>query len=917
MQYDDNTNNSLAAETFVDEPVVSKSKIEYSKAFASDKHPFDLIEWRKADVLIKSARGEVVFEQKGVEIPAFWSDQAAQIVASKYFCGTLNTPERECSVRDMIYRVAHTICQSGVKFGYFDKVSAENLEWDLCHLIVHQMFTYNSPVWFNIGVSGRKQQASACFINGVVDTMDSIMELATTEAKVFQGGSGAGSNLSAIRGENEPLSGGGIASGPLSFMRGLDAFAGVIKSGGRTRRAAKMIILDVDHPDIEKFVVSKSIEEKKAKALIAAGYDAAFNAPGGAYESVFFQNANHSVRVSDEFMCAVEADSQWNLIGRYDGQVCKTVSAKALFRQIAEEAWASGDPGLQYDDTIHKMHTCKTAGRQVASNPCSEYLFLNDTSCNLASVNVKKFAKRINGKWYFDAKSYEACIKVMALTMDILVSHADYPTARIERESRKWRTLGIGFTNLGAMLMEMGIPYDSDRARSIAGVLCSCMTGVGYYVSTVLAEQLGPFDGYKSNEMSFDEVIGHHAKSNADLVESSKGFDDEVFGEAYHVATRAWSNVIPRGLAHGFRNAQMTVLAPTGTISFMMDCDTTGIEPDLALIKYKQLVGGGYMKLVNQCVQPALDNLGYTVEDQQTIIDHIDQNGTVEGCAVFNPQHLDVFDCALKPATGSRVISPDGHLNMMAACQPLISGAISKTINLPNEATVEDIESVYMRAWRLGLKAVALYRDGCKSSQPMNVSKVSDSKDSDEVVEEFVAPSADDLVISRGTRVPLTTTRQAIVHKFRVGGQEGYLTVGLYENGQPGEVFINMNKQGSTLNGAFDSLAVALSIGLQYGVPLKAFVEKFKHTSFEPSGITDNADIRFAKSITDYLARFLEGEFMGDAPKHIVYKPVSAAPSVSGDASLTGGSCAHCGGLLQQAGTCQVCISCGETTGCG
>ncbi len=779
---------------------------------------------------------------------------------------------------------------------------------------------FNSPVWFNCGIEPRPQ-VSACFINSVQDSMASILELAKTEGMLFKFGSGTGSNLSALRSSKELLSGGGTASGPVSFMRGYDAFAGVIKSGGKTRRAAKMVILDIDHPDIVDFIECKSREERKAHVLIEAGYDAAFNAPGGAYDSVFFQNANHSVRVTDEFMRAVIEDRDWHTRAVTSGEPVDTFRARELMRTISQAAWECGDPGLQFDTTINTWHTCKASGRINASNPCSEYMFLDDTACNLASLNLMKFLGK-DGR--FDVDAFRHAVRITLLAQEILVDNASYPTPRIGENSHLFRPLGLGYANLGALLMAQGLPYDSEAGRAQAGAITALMCGEAYAASAEFArDHGGPFPSYPENRDSMLDVIVRHRMHAEALPE------DLLEPNLLRAARGAWRRAEELGRQHGFRNAQVTVLAPTGTIAFMMDCDTTGIEPDIALVKYKKLVGGGMIKIVNNTVPMALSRLGYGREQIQEIIDHIDEHGTIEGAPHLADEHLPVFDCAFRPQNGTRSIHWMGHIRMMAACQPFLSGAISKTVNLPEDATVEDVEQAYIEAWRSGLKAIALYRDGCKRTQPLTTGAGGKAE----------REAAQD--VARPLRRRLPDERQAITHKFSVAGHEGYITVGLYpDTGQPGEIFVTMAKQGSVVSGLMDAFATAISLTLQYGVPLGVLVNKFAHVRFEPSGYTNNPEIPIAKSIIDYIFRWLALKFLDEN----VEVGAGASPGVAaddddevspGDAhAAPGGSavereekkiaalssdappCHECGTIMVRNGACYACTNCGATSGC-
>jgi ribonucleoside-diphosphate reductase alpha chain len=823
-------------------------------------HPYDEIEWETRTASIGNESGKTVFEQKDVEVPRFWSQLATNVVVSKYFRGHVGTPERESSVRQLIDRVVNTIATWAETQRYF--ATDEDLrafQAELTHLLVHQKMAFNSPVWFNVGIEP-KPQCSACFINSVQDNMGSIMDLAKTEAMLFKFGSGAGSNLSTIRSSKEQMSGGGTASGPVSFMKGYDAFAGVVKSGGKTRRAAKMVILDADHPDVVDFIDSKLNEEKKAWALIEQGYDPSFT--GEAYGSVFFQNANHSVRVTDDFMKAVVENRDWTTYSVVDRKPMATYKAKDLFRRMAEAAWVCGDPGIQYDTTINDWHTSSNTDRIYASNPCSEYMFLNDTACNLASLNLMKFVRE-DGE--FDADAFRYAARVTITAQEILVDNASYPTPKIEENSHKFRPLGLGYANLGALLMSRGLAYDSDAGRTYAAAITAIMHGEAYRQSAVIArDHGGPFKEYKKNEQPFLRVIAKHRVAAYQIPA-----DKAVPADMAEAARQVFDDALELGRANGYRNAQVTVLAPTGTIAFMMDCDTTGIEPDIALIKYKKLVGEGFLKIVNQTVPAALRKLGYGAEQVEEILNYINERETIEGAPHLKPEHLPVFDCAFKPVNGERSIHYMGHVRMMGAVQPFLSGAISKTVNMPEAATVEEIEKVYLEGWKLGLKAIAIYRDGSKRSQPLSTGK---KKDSDAADSEVVAQLRKQLAAAQAEaakphRRRLPSERTAITHKFDIAGHEGYITVGLYPDGQPGEIFLKMAKEGSTVSGLMDSFATTVSVALQYGVPLRDLVNKFAHVRFEPSGFTGNQEIPIAKSIIDYIFRWLGSRFLSPDDK--------------------------------------------------
>ncbi len=845
--------------TGIDQPTTERTEtqpaspspgIEFPRYFTlPGVDPFDEVTWEQRSAVIGNERGEVVFEQRDVEIPSFWSQQATNIVVSKYFRGQIGAPERENSVKQLIGRVVSTITEWARKDGYFaSDADLQSFSHELKHILVYQKAAFNSPVWFNCGFE-KAPQCSACFINSVQDTMDSILTLARTEGMLFKFGSGTGSNLSAIRSSKELLAGGGTASGPVSFMKGYDAFAGVIKSGGKTRRAAKMVILNADHPDIVEFINCKVEEEKKAWALIDAGYDGSFTGP--AYASVFFQNSNNSVRVTDEFMRAVLDDGNWSTKAVRDGSVADTYKARDLMRLIAEGTYICGDPGMQFDTTVNEWHPCANTARINASNPCSEYMFLDDSACNLSSINLMKFV-RPDGE--FDVEAYKHACRVMITAQEILVDNSSYPTPAIAKNSHAYRPLGLGYANLGALLMSRGLPYDSDGGRDYAGALTAIMTGEAYAQSSRIArDQGGPFSGYEQNREPFLRVMRKHR-------DAVKGINQKnVPAELYNAAKQAWDEAVRMGELYGYRNAQATVLAPTGTIGFMMDCDTTGVEPDIALVKYKKLVGGGLMKIVNQTVPMALAKIGYTEQEIKAVVDYIDQNETIEGAPALKDEHLAVFDCAFKARKGERSIHYLGHIRMMGATQPFISGAISKTVNVPKEATVDEIMEAYIESWRLGAKAVSIYRDGSKRTQPLNTSKDKTQAEVEKVVASMGQP----------VRKRLPDERHSITHKFDIAGHEGYITVGLFEDGQPGELFLVMAKEGSTISGFADAFAQAISYALQYGVPLQVLVDKFSHARFEPSGMTRNPDIRFAKSIVDYIFRWLATKFLSnDAQYH-------------------------------------------------
>ena len=889
-------------------------------------HAYDLIEWERRTAAITSEKGQIIFEQKDVEVPRSWSQLAINVVAQKYFRGSPGSPERETSVREIVDRVVETLAAWGREGNYFaTDEDAANWAEELRYLLVTQHASFNSPVWFNIGVPGRAQQGSACFINSVQDSMESILELVKTEGMLFKFGSGTGTNLSVLRSSREQLSGGGTASGPVSFMRGYDSFAGSIKSGGTTRRAAKMVILNADHPDVLAFIRCKAEEEKKAWALIESGYNSGFNVAGGAYDSVQFQNANHSVRISDDFMRAVMDDKGWDTHAVVDNRVVDKFQARTLWREIAEAAWVCGDPGLQFDSTIQDWNVVPNTGRINATNPCSEFVFLDDTACNLLSLNLMKFQ---NEAGTFDVDRFRRAVDICFTGQEIIVSNASYPTPAIGKNSEALRPLGLGYANLGALLMSMGLAYDSDEGRRFAGAITAIMTGRAFAQSARMAQVKGPFDEYSRNREPMLRVMEKHRQAAYALSTSPESAD------VIRAARDTWDDAVNLGRIHGYRNAQATVLAPTGTIGLMMDCDTTGIEPDLALVKYKKLVGGGMLKIVNGTVPAALRKLGYDSNEVKEIVEYIDDNDTIEGAPHLVDDHLKVFDCAFKPVKGARSIAPMGHVRMMAGVQPFISGSMSKTVNLPTEATVEDIEQTYMESWKLGLKCIAIYRDGCKRSQPLSTSL--DKKKEPEAVVQYSA-----------MRHKLPDERKSITHKFDIGGHEGYLTVGLYEDGQPGELFVTMAKEGSTISGLMDAFATQTSYALQFGVPLKFMVDKFTHMRFEPSGFTKNPEIPIAKSIVDYIFRWMAAHFLpaqeaAEAGVIMREPAVETPPPPSTPDPKTGPgalkiiaapqpangiqkiafintdapACADCGAITVRSGSCYKCLNCGATTGC-
>jgi ribonucleoside-diphosphate reductase alpha chain len=909
-------------------------------------HPYDSVVWERRDARITNWKdGTSAFEQLGVEFPVTWSVNATNIVAQKYFRGTVGMPEREQSLRQVIDRVADTIADWGIEGGYFaDSDEAEAFRDELKFILVTQRAAFNSPVWFNIGVKGVPQQASACFILATDDTMDGILNWYREEGIIFKGGSGAGINLSNIRSSAELLKGGGTASGPVSFMRGADASAGTIKSGGKTRRAAKMVILNVDHPDVDEFIWCKSREEQKARALRDAGFD--MDLDGKDSFSVQYQNANNSVRVTDEFMYAVREDRDWTLRAVTDGTPVRTVRARDLWRQIATASWECADPGLQFDTTINKWHTAHAAGRINGSNPCSEYMHIDNSACNLASINLLKFLDEDDT---FDVEAYRHAVEVVFTAQEILVGNADYPTEKIAENSRKFRQLGLGYANIGALLMALGMPYDSVGGRAWAAALTSLMTGHAYATSARIASRMGPFAGYSENERYMLNVLRMHRDANAAIQGT-----DVVQSDLVDAATDAWGKAVADGEIHGVRNSQATVLAPTGTIGLMMDCDTTGIEPDLGLVKFKKLVGGGSMQIVNQTVPRALRRLNYTPEQVDRIVGYIDVNKSIVGAPDLRLEHLPVFACSM----GDNTIHYEGHVRMMGAAQPFLSGAISKTVNMPEDATIDDVESLHMLAWELGVKAVAIYRDNCKVGQPLSTAKKDDDKSTTPAT---VAQQVVERVAARPIRQKLPRSRRGRTFEFRVADCKGFATVGEYDDGRPGEVFLTVSKQGSTLAGIMDAFAKSISYGLQYGVPLRAFVEAFINTRFEPAGMTDDSDIRMASSIVDYLFRRLAVEYLtaderaelGIYTREERLQPTlpgveesvvetsqgtdliadpKTIPSVSElvaqmqldeayassvQPAQTGAICSGCGSAnMQRAGACYVCGDCGSSSGC-
>ncbi len=945
-------------------------------------HPYDEVRWERRDARITNYRdGSVAFEQLGVEVPESWSVNATNILAQKYFRGTLGTDEREWSLKQVADRVADTLTAWGIKDGYFvDDEEAQTFNHELKHLIIHQKAAFNSPVWFNIGVHGVPQQGSACFILSVEDRMDSILNWYTEEGVIFKGGSGAGVNLSRIRSSHELLKGGGTASGPVSFMRGADASAGTIKSGGKTRRAAKMVILDVDHPDVEDFVWCKAIEERKARVLRDAGFD--MDLDGADSHSTQYQNANNSVRVTDEFMEAVIDDRDWNLLARTDGSVVRTVKARDLFRQIAHSAWECADPGMQYDTTINRWHTASNTARINGSNPCSEYMHVDNSACNLASMNLMTF---LDDEDVFDVEGFKAAVSVVFTGMEIIVGNADYPTEKIGENTRLFRQLGIGYANIGALLMAQGLPYDSDGGRAWAGAITALLTGHAYATSARTAARMGPFAGYHENQEPMLNVLRMHQ------AEAARIDEDLVPPELLSAAQEAWDRAVDLAEVYGVRNAQASVLAPTGTIGLLMDCDTTGVEPDLGLVKTKKLVGGGTMSIVNQTVPRALAKLGYGVEQAEDIVAYINEHMSIVGAPHLAPEHLAVFACSM----GDNTIHYSGHLRMMGAVQPFISGAISKTVNMPEDVTVEDVEQLHIDAWRLGIKAVAIYRDNCKVAQPLSTTKKenaavdggdtapagSDAEARDREVTARIAElenalalakqRASDPVLVGPVRERLPRKRNSKTFSFRVADCEGYVTVGEYEDGRPGEVFIKVSKQGSTLAGIMDAFSIAISLGLQHQVPLSTFVNKYANMKFEPAGITDDPELRIASSLVDYVFRrmaldYLTAEerqtlgvqstqermqptlpgveeqatptvgLLDDGPGGATAAGAGSAEAGSASGLATSGAtamsaqplplaraeqrdapfCYNCGNHMQRAGSCYVCGSCGTTSGC-
>ena len=885
------------------------------------RDPFEEVEWEVRDALIPG-KDKPVFEQKGVEFPKFWSQTATNIVAQKYFRGRMGSPDRESSVKQMIGRVVDTVGTWGREGGYFaDEEEAQTFEAELKAILVNQYAAFNSPVWFNVGFE-EKPQCSACFILSIDDSMEDILDWIRREGIIFRGGSGSGVNLSRLRSSKEQLSKGGYASGPVSFMRGADASAGTIKSGGKTRRAAKMVVLDVDHPDVEEFIWCKAHEEEKARVLEAAGYDMSLDSADWA--SIQYQNANNSVRVTDAFMQAAEAGTDWNLTARTDGAVVDTVPAKKLLRDMAEAAWKCADPGVQYDTTINQWHTLPNTGRINASNPCSEYMSIDDSACNLASINLLKF-RREDGE--FDVEQFEHTVDVVFVAQEILVGYSSYPTPQIEGNAKAFRQLGLGYANLGALLMARGLPYDSDEGRAYAAAITALMTGRAYRKSAEIAGRMGPFAGYRPNAAAMIGVMAQHraAVGNIENTES-------VPADLVSAARRAWDDALDLGEVHGYRNAQATVLAPTGTISFMMDCDTTGVEPDFSLVKSKKLVGGGEITIVNQTVKAALERLGYAPNEVSDIEAFVDEKNSVINAPHMKKEHYPVFDCAV----GERAIHYMGHVKMMGAVQPFISGAISKTVNMPEDVTVEDVAGLYTDAWKLGVKAIAIYRDNCKVAQPLSSKRQA-------AIENVTGVAAPPVPLTQRRRLP--EDRVEVGRKFRVGDYEGYIHVGLYEDGTPGDIFVDIAKEGTTLAGLMNSFMISVSLGLQYGVPLEVYVSKFAHMRFEPSGQTNDADIRIAKSIVDYVFRWMGKKFLttdqqeeigilspevkarlaeryangGGSAEPQETSPLETPPP--GQTALFNAwedavECAKCGGRMIRTGSCYTCRDCGTNTGC-
>ncbi len=891
---------------------VAREGLRFRRFFSVQaKDPLDMVQWERRSAVIRNQEGRVIFEQHGVEAPAFWSGMALNVVVSRYFRGHPGMPDRETSVKNLLSRVVDTIAAWGREQGYFASEEDEKVFRDeLMFLVLHQKASFNSPVWFNVGVEP-VPQCSACFIISVDDTMESILHWYTQEGIIFKGGSGSGVNVSRLRSAREPLAGGGTASGPISFMKAADASAGVIKSGGKTRRAAKMVVMNVDHPDILEFIRSKAAEEKKAHALVRAGYDGSLE--GEAYSSVAFQNSNHSVRATDEFMEADEADGEWKTRFLVSGEVADTYRARTLLREIAEAAHACGDPGIQFNTTINRWHTCPETAPIRASNPCSEYMHVDDSACNLSSLKLTAF---LDAGDVFQADAFRHAVDIMITAQDILVDKAGYPTPAITRNSRGMRALGLGYADLGAFIMALGLPYDSDEGRAWASTITAMMTGEAYVQSARIASVRSAFSEFQKNREAMLRVIKEHRKEALQI--APIGVPEELVAQA----GKAWDLALEMGEQYGYANCQATVVAPTGTVAFMMDCDTTGVEPEIALVKYKNLSGGGRLQIVNRTVARALDRLGYPPVVVENIIAKIEETGTIEGIREVLPEHLPVFDCAFRPVHGTRFISIEGHLKMMAAVQPFVSGAISKTVNLPHDTTIEQIEEIFRLAWRLGLKSISVYRDGCKAVQPVGL-------------------SAKEVAKTRGpVRRRLPVDCKTVRHKFEIAGQKGYIHTGFYDDGTVGEIFIRMSKEGSTISGLMDTIATLTSIALQYGVPLEALVNKFSHVRFEPSGFTSNPDIPIAKSLTDYIFRYLGLRFLDKTQQEaagLLPPGKGSGETITGSgsgnqsqsspyAAKTKGhafnpqsdapACYDCGSIMVRHGSCYECLNCGATTGC-
>ncbi len=929
-------------ETIIKEMKVPTSTRRWQRFFTREGvHPYDEITWERRNAVINNEKGKMIFEQRDVEVPSFYSQSATNIVVSKYFRGQAGSPSRETSVKQIMDRVAKTITGWGIEGGYFEGDEAKTFEEELTHLLVFQKAAFNSPVWFNVGVK-EHPQCSACFILSIEDSMESILEWIRIEGLIFKGGSGAGINLSALRSSKEPLTTAGMSSGPISFMRGADASAGAIKSGGATRRAAKMVILNVDHPDIMEFIDCKANEEKKAWALGEMGYDLSLN--GEAWKSIQFQNANNSVRVTDEFMETLEKGGMWSTRAVRTGMVADTYPAKEIMDRIAHATWLCGDPGMQFDTIINDWHTCSNTGRINGSNPCSEYMHLDNSACNLASINILRFVNEDTGE--FDVAGFKKAVDVMITAQEIIVGFSSYPTPEIGKNAIAYRELGLGYANLGAYLMLLGLPYDSDEGRALAANITAIMTGEAYLQSAYIAEKVGAFSGYERNRDPMLRVIRKHWQKATEI------HDFPLMNSLKQEAIKIWESAYRVGEKHGFRNSQATVLAPTGTISFLMDCDTTGIEPDIALVKYKALVGGGVMKLVNKTVEVALKRLGYSDSQRKDIMEYIEKQDTIEGAPHVRQEHIPVFDCAFKPHNGTRSIHYLGHIRMMGATQPFISGAISKTVNMPSECTPEEIAKTYVEAWKLGVKAIAVYRDGSKRTQPLMTNKN---------IENTMTNIEKTSLEYKSSRRRLPDERQAITHKFSIANHEGYITVGLYDDGKPGEIFITMSKEGSVISGMMDSFATSISIALQYGVPLKVLSNKFIHARFEPSGFTNHPKIRVAKSIVDYIFRWMSLKFLpleeqsqigfnptegeetptvnqltlSDVPLVESKEEVASTPAThqyqgnglsaiahvsttmfTFDAQSDAPPCDNCGSMMVRNAACYKCLNCGNTSGC-